>query len=91
MRDNGGQHHIIFVDDGVLKDDQDFAFLECGGETWLAYNRNRITPEVLEESWLVYRERLATTGEESRQQSSNQARPSRRFRVRSLGLSVGRP
>lgn len=56
MQRSRGGHHIRFVEDGVLPDDQAFTFMECEGEVWLVYNQAKITPTVLEESWMVYRE-----------------------------------
>lgn len=54
--DNGDRFHIMFVEPGKLPTGQDFAFLECGGEVWLAYDEGRITPAVLEASWTAFRD-----------------------------------
>ena len=55
MRNSGDNYHIAFVEDGVLPDGVAYTFNECDGELWLVYNEAKITPEVLAESWWVYR------------------------------------
>lgn len=57
MQDNGDrQYRTIYVEDCELPEGTDFAFVEVGGEVWLAYKRNRVTPRVLEELRAVYRQ-----------------------------------
>lgn len=57
MFDNGDHRHyrITFVDEDGLPADQDFAFLECDGDVWLAFKRTKLTEPVLEDAWTAYR------------------------------------
>lgn len=48
-------YHVMFVGPQTLPQEQDFVFLECGGEVWLAIRRDRLTVEVLEDAWTAYR------------------------------------
>lgn len=48
-------HRITLVEDDDLPPGQDFAFLDCGDELWLALKRNRMTASVLEAAWATYR------------------------------------
>jgi hypothetical protein len=49
------QHHIKIVQPDALPADRDYAFMECGGELWLALRADRLTEAVLEECWATYR------------------------------------
>jgi hypothetical protein len=48
-------HRITLVGHEDLPPGQDFAFLDCGGELWLALKWDRLTATTLEEAWAVYR------------------------------------
>lgn len=58
MPDHGVAKHyrIAFVDETDLPPDQDFVFMECQGDMWLAVKATRVTPKVLEDAWETYRE-----------------------------------
>ena len=57
MQNNGDmQYRIRFVGERELPPDQDFAFMECDDQLWLAIKRNRISPPLLEECWGTYRQ-----------------------------------
>lgn len=56
MHNGESRYHIMFVGDDSLPPDKDFAFLECGGDVWLAFKRSHITEAVLEEAWSAFRD-----------------------------------
>lgn len=62
MQDIAGvqkRHRIAFIDECDLPDGQDYAFVDCGGEMWLAVKRDHVTEPVLERAWAVYALRLS--------------------------------
>lgn len=61
MFDNGDQkrYHIKFVEESALPADQDFAFLECDGNVWLAFKHTQLTESALEDAWEAYRTSIA--------------------------------
>lgn len=54
-----GKYAVRFIDDDRLPPEQDWAFLECGGVTYLAIKRSRVTERALEEAWAAYRQQVA--------------------------------
>lgn len=58
MQDHGAtarHYRIAFVEETELPPDQDFVFMECQGEMWLAFKTTRLTPQVLEDAWATFR------------------------------------
>lgn len=61
MFDNGDKRYrIAFVDEDALPADQDFAFLECDGDVWLAFKRTQLTESALEDAWTAFRRAVAS-------------------------------
>lgn len=50
------QYRIKLVGEDDLPAEQDFAFIDCGGELWLALSRPRLSEQVLEEAWNLHLE-----------------------------------
>lgn len=53
-----GKHTVLFIEDGQLPPEQDWAFLECEGVTYLAIKKSCVTERVLEDAWAAYRQRV---------------------------------
>jgi hypothetical protein len=57
MYDNGEKRYRIkLVGERDLPADQDFAFMECDGQVWLALKKGRLTAPVLEVCWATFRQ-----------------------------------
>lgn len=64
------RHAVKFINDDQLPPDQDWALLECDGDTFVFIKRSRVTECVLEDAWSAYRQRANVTPLEARLRAS---------------------
>lgn len=53
-----GRYAVKFIKDDQLPPEQDWALLECDGDTYVVIKESRILECVLEDVWAAYRQRV---------------------------------